>query len=108
YIHDEDRHQLRGRNNGITYRLGDRVTVVLREVTPITGGMLFEVSDSAAPAGSKATSTPRARTDPSKTTKRPKKAKGKSRASRRQQRNAVDSTGKKGANTKNKGRPKRK
>ena len=107
YVHDEDRHQLRGRNNGIIYRLGDRVDVILREVTPITGGMLFEISGESSPASGKHKPAVRTRTAPPSTGKKPKKVKGKSRASRRQKRNGLDTDTKKGANSKNKGKPKR-
>ncbi|WNK01306.1 ribonuclease R [Thalassospiraceae bacterium LMO-JJ14] len=111
YIHDEERHQLRGRNNGMVYRLGDKVEVVLREVTPVTGGMLFEVmgstaaGDSAQPGSYK----PGQKRGPKPGQKRgatPKKAKGKSRASRRQKRNALDTGPKKRTKSKGKARPK--
>ncbi len=100
YIHDEERHLLRGRSNGIVYRLGDRVEVVLREVTPVTGGMLFEVMGTAEEtrmAGHKKTARPATRKS------KPKKIKGKSRASRRQKRNALDTGGRKGPKSKRRG-----
>lgn len=102
YVHDEERHQLTGRSNGLVFRLGDRVEVTLKEVTPVTGGMLFEVMGSAAgPDGAKRQSRTSARTPGRKT--KPKKVKGKSRASRRQKRNALDTGGKKRAKSKGKG-----
>lgn len=107
YIHDEERHLLKGRNNGIIYRLGDRIEVVLREVTPITGGMLFEVMGGAAPTVSKSRHARRGPANAPTKGKTPKKIKGKSRASRRQKRNTLDSDGKKSANPSKKARPKR-
>ena len=102
YVHDEERHQLTGRSNGLVFRLGDRVEVTLKEVTPVTGGMLFEVMGSAAgPDGTKRQSRTSARTPGRKP--KPKKVKGKSRASRRQKRNALDTGGKKRAKSKGKG-----
>jgi len=108
YIHDEERHLLRGRNNGMVFRLGDRVEVQLKEVTPVTGGMLFEVMGTADSAGS-----PRHPSKPGekrggtpKPGRKPKKIKGKSRASRRQKRNALDTGQKKRAKNKVKKRPK--
>ncbi len=107
YIHDEERHLLKGRNNGLIYRLGDRIEVVLREVTPITGGMLFEVMGGAAPTISKSRQARRSPANTQPKGKTPKKVKGKSRASRRQKRNTLDSDGKKSANPSRKARPKR-
>lgn len=46
YIHDESRHELIGRRNRLTFRLGERVNVRLVEASPITGGMLFELLES--------------------------------------------------------------
>ncbi|MDX1737372.1 MAG: RNB domain-containing ribonuclease, partial [Alphaproteobacteria bacterium] len=43
YIHDEVHHALVGRQKGMTYRLGERVRVKLREAEPITGSMTFEM-----------------------------------------------------------------
>jgi len=45
YVHDEKTHSLIGRRWGRRYRLGERVRVVLKEADPITGGLLFELSD---------------------------------------------------------------
>ncbi len=92
YVHDEERHQLTGRSNGLVYRLGDRVEVTLREVTPVTGGMLFEVMGGNESGGSgkgpgRRTGKPTARKQ------KPKKVKGKSRASRRQKRATQDASG---------------
>lgn len=102
YIHDEERHLLKGRNNGIVYRLGDKVEVTLKEVTPVTGGMLFEVmggaSATAAPGKPGQNRNRKPGTAPTRKSK-PKKAKGKSRASRRQKR-AEQSSGLKKPNKK--------
>jgi len=46
YIHDEDRHSLKGRRNGREYRLGETVDVRLAEANPVTGGMIFTLLDS--------------------------------------------------------------
>ncbi|MBO6519993.1 MAG: ribonuclease R [Rhodospirillales bacterium] len=100
YIHDEERHLLRGRSNGIVYRLGDRVEVVLREITPVTGGMLFEVMGAAESTGKSGSRKP---VRPATRKSKPKKVKGKSRASRRQKRNDMDGGAKKGAKGKRKG-----
>lgn len=43
YAYDEATHALRGQETGNTYRLGDSVRVRLREVTPIAGGLRFEM-----------------------------------------------------------------
>ncbi len=45
YHHDEVHHTLTGRNNGRRYRLGDPVEVMLAEATPITGGLVFRITD---------------------------------------------------------------
>ncbi|MGI9525235.1 MAG: ribonuclease R [Hyphomicrobiaceae bacterium] len=43
YYHAEDQHALVGERSGLTYRLGDRVEVRLVEVTPVAGGLRFEM-----------------------------------------------------------------
>jgi len=49
YIHDDKRHALIGERTGATWRLGAQVEVRIKEATPITGGVLFEmVSDAEA------------------------------------------------------------
>jgi len=105
YIHDEERHLLRGRNNGMVLRLGDRVEVTLKEVTPVTGGMLFEVMGTASAPGAASKPGDKRGGSP-KHSRKPKKIKGKSRASRRQKRNALDTGQKKRAKSKTKSRPK--
>ncbi len=45
FVHDELRHTLRGRNTGLTYALGDAVTVLLKEADPITGSLVFRLMD---------------------------------------------------------------
>ena len=95
YIHDEAKHTLTGRNTGNTYRLGDSIEVMLKEATPITGGMLFEVLGSSGTPGRRPDSGARKPgTKPAgkkAAGKRVFKAKGKSRASRRKQRAAKGS-----------------
>ena len=41
YVHEEHRHRLVGRRWGRVYRLGDTVTVRLREANPLTGSLLL-------------------------------------------------------------------
>jgi ribonuclease R len=43
FVHDEAAHALVGQQSGATWRLGREVEVRLREATPITGGLLFEM-----------------------------------------------------------------
>jgi ribonuclease R len=43
YVHDEARHALVGLRTGESWRLGDTVEVRLLEVTPVSGGMRFEM-----------------------------------------------------------------
>jgi ribonuclease R len=43
FVYDESSHALVGEKTGETYRLGDRVEVMLKEVTPVSGGMRFEM-----------------------------------------------------------------
>jgi ribonuclease R len=45
FVHDERAHALVGERTRATYRLGDAVVVRLREATPVTGGLVFEVLD---------------------------------------------------------------
>ena len=50
FIHDDKAHALIGERSGKRWRLGAPVTVRLREATPITGGLLFEmISEPEAP-----------------------------------------------------------
>ena len=43
YVHDEVRHCLVGRRNGLTFSLGDPVEVRLSEANPLTGGLVFQL-----------------------------------------------------------------
>jgi ribonuclease R len=43
FVHDEKIHALIGERSGVRWRLGRPVEVRLREATPITGGLLFEM-----------------------------------------------------------------
>jgi ribonuclease R len=43
YDHDEQLHMLRGKRNGLTFRLGQPVQVKLVEADVITGGMVFHI-----------------------------------------------------------------
>lgn len=51
FHHDEAGHALVGERSGLTYRLGDPVTVRLEEAVPVTGGLRFEMLE----GGSKGT-----------------------------------------------------
>lgn len=48
FRHDEREHALIGERTGLTHRLGDRVTVRLREAAPLTGGLRFDLVESTA------------------------------------------------------------
>ncbi len=43
YVHDADRHVLRGRRTKQEYRLGDEVEVILAEADPLTGGLILHL-----------------------------------------------------------------
>lgn len=45
FMHDELRHTLTGRNSRQVYRLGDPVTVELKDADPITGSLSFRLID---------------------------------------------------------------
>lgn len=49
FHHDEAAHALVGERTGLTYRLGERVTVRLEEAVPITGGLRFEMIEGGRP-----------------------------------------------------------
>ena len=64
FIYDGVRHALSGQRSGETYQLGDRVTVRLLEVTPLQGGLRFEMVSEGrkgAPARIRRRTTPRPR-----------------------------------------------
>ncbi|HEY3777575.1 MAG TPA: ribonuclease R [Rhizomicrobium sp.] len=48
FKHDDRRHALVGERSGTAYRLGDIVTVRLREAAPLTGGLRFELVEDTA------------------------------------------------------------
>jgi ribonuclease R len=50
FIHDDKTHALVGERTGARWRLGRSVQVRLREATPITGGLLFEMLSEPEPA----------------------------------------------------------
>ncbi len=58
FVHDDRAHALVGERSGRRWRLGAEVQVRLREATPITGGLLFEMLSEPEPPDPKA---PRAR-----------------------------------------------
>jgi ribonuclease R len=58
FVHDDRAHALVGERSGRRWRLGAAVRVRLREATPITGGLLFEMLSEPEPPDPKA---PRAR-----------------------------------------------
>ena len=43
FVYDDSAHALIGQNTGARWRLGRRVEVRLKEATPLTGGLLFEM-----------------------------------------------------------------
>ena len=45
YDYDEKAQILMGRSTGKIYRIGDKVKAVLKEVSPITGGLLFKLKN---------------------------------------------------------------
>ena len=45
YIHDEVRHCLTGRRNGMEFVLGDQVVVSLAEANPLTGSLVFQLEE---------------------------------------------------------------
>jgi len=45
FVHDELRHTLTGRNSRQVYRLGDPLTVQLKDADPVTGSLVFRVLD---------------------------------------------------------------
>ncbi len=49
FHHDERAHALVGAATGLTFRLGDLVTVRLVEATPVTGGLRFELMEGGRP-----------------------------------------------------------
>ncbi|WP_297697051.1 ribonuclease R [Phenylobacterium sp.] len=54
FVHDDRAHALVGERTGARWPLGMSVRVRLREATPITGGLLFEMLSEPAPADSSA------------------------------------------------------
>ena len=54
FVHDDRAHALVGDRTGKRWRLGARVEVRLREATPVTGGLLFEMLSEPEPADPKA------------------------------------------------------
>jgi ribonuclease R len=53
FVHDEARHLLRGRSTKQTFRLGDKVQVMLKEADPTSGSMIMNLvnsQDSQSPA----------------------------------------------------------
>jgi ribonuclease R len=54
FVHDDSAHALIGERSGKRWRLGARVEVRLKEATPITGGLLFEMLSEPEPADPKA------------------------------------------------------
>ena len=60
YVHDEVGHRLVGRQDGLTFRLGDAVEARLVEANPLTGGIILEVMGGLA-EGRGASATPAGR-----------------------------------------------
>jgi ribonuclease R len=55
FRHDERRHALVGERTGTAYKLGDIVSVRLREAAPLTGGLRFELVEETGASMRKAT-----------------------------------------------------
>ena len=49
WFHEEATQTLSGRRTRITYRLAQEVEVRLAEASPVTGGLVFHILESAAP-----------------------------------------------------------
>lgn len=81
FVHDESRHALIGRDTGLTHRLGDVVEVRLVEVTPLAGGLRFELLSEGRiaprPSGRKASGPKRSKGTGSPRRKPKSRAKGK-------------------------------
>ena len=45
YDYDEKAQILMGRSTGKIYKVGDKVKAILKEVSPITGGLLFKLKN---------------------------------------------------------------
>jgi len=54
FVHDDRLHALVGERSGVRWRLGRSVRVRLKEATPLTGGLLFEMLSDPEPADPKA------------------------------------------------------
>jgi len=98
FVHDEHNHTLWGRETGYEYRLGDKVEVLIVESDPMTGSTVFQITQGGTQGkprpdgrgkgrdkGGKFKGAPTSGR-PSGTSSKPKKPKGKSRASRRKAR----------------------
>lgn len=59
YDLDETGHVLIGQNSGNMYQLGQSVEVMLREATPVSGGLIFQIMDSGAPSSTRRSSRPK-------------------------------------------------
>ncbi|OEJ66792.1 ribonuclease R [Magnetovibrio blakemorei] len=99
FVHDEHSHTLWGRETGYEYRLGDKVEVMIMESDPISGSTLFKITQGGSqgkirpdgrgkgrfakggPNAGRPSGAPSGR--PTGRPAKPKKPKGKSRASRR-------------------------
>jgi ribonuclease R len=44
FRHDERRHVLEGTRSGTLFRLGQRVEVIVREASPVTGGLVLSLA----------------------------------------------------------------
>ena len=93
FNHDEARHMLKGRETGYEYRLGDPVECLIKEADPMSGSTVFQITDGGRAGkperqmGRKGKFPPRGgKSRANRGDKKPKKSKGKSRASRRRAR----------------------
>ena len=89
-MYDESRHALIGRDTGLTHRLGDVVEVRLVEVTPLAGGLRFELLSEGRltqqPSERRPTRSKRSTTPGSQKRKPKAKTKGKARSRGRSRR----------------------
>ena len=53
YDLDTTGHILIGQNSGNMYKLGQAIEVMLREATPVSGGLIFQITDSGEPKSGK-------------------------------------------------------
>jgi ribonuclease R len=89
FVHDEARHLIRGRRTKETYRLGDKVQVMLMEADPVSGSMIMGlIGGPDSKPQTKTSSRPKSAGNKKKD--KLKKSKSKSRAGRRMARGNLE------------------